>query len=137
MHPAPHPHPRRQPRHRPARRPRPAALAVALALGLAACDGGPAPILDGPPSAAYRDDLAACRALARAQRQFEVETAGAALLGAGAGALLGAADPEGGAAGGALAGALAGGLAGTADAADRRHDILRACLRGRGHPVVG
>ncbi|MEC3863164.1 glycine zipper family protein [Mesobacterium sp. TK19101] len=107
---------------------------------LAACaDTGAnyTPILDGAPTAAYQADLAECRALARDQRQFDQETAGAAVLGAGAGALLGAADDDGTALGGAVAGALAGGVAGIANSAERRQAIVIECLRGRGHHVVG
>jgi predicted nicotinamide N-methyase len=61
-------------------------------LGLmAACAGSGAdyqPILDGTPTPAYRADLAACQALARNQNQFDQETLGATVLGAGAGAAL-------------------------------------------------
>lgn len=95
------------------------------------------PILDGPPRAAFQADLSACQTLARDQHQFDKQTAGAAALGAGAGALLGAADDDGSAAGGAIAGALAGGVAGTVNARERRQAIVVECLRGRGHPVVG
>ncbi|MDG1282152.1 MAG: glycine zipper family protein [Pseudorhodobacter sp.] len=95
------------------------------------------PILDGPPTAAFRSDLSVCQSLARDQRQFDQETAGAAVLGAGAGALLGAADDDADAAGGAIAGALAGGVAGAVNASERREAIVVECLRGRGHRVVG
>lgn len=113
---------------------------AAGALLLSACATSGAnhiPILDGAPSAAFQSDLAACRSLARDQRQFDGETAGAAVLGAGAGALLGHFDDDGDALGGALAGALAGGVAGAVNAGERREAILGACLRGRGHAVVG
>lgn len=106
---------------------------------LAACAGNGAnytPILDGAPSATYEADLAACRALARDQNQFDRERVAATLLGAGAGAVLAEADGEE-ALGGALAGALAGGLASTVDVAERREAIVVECLRGRGHRVVG
>ena len=95
------------------------------------------PILDGPVTRAYQVDLAACQTLARDQRQFDRDTAGAAALGAGAGALLGAADEDGTATGGAVAGALAGGVSGLVDASERRESIVKECLRGRGHRVVG
>lgn len=119
---------------------KPIFLTALLPLGLMACaDSGAnyTPILDGPVTPAFRADLAECQALARAQHQFDQETTGATLLGAGAGALLGAADDEADAAGGAVAGALAGGIAGATHAADRREAIIVECLRGRGHPVVG
>ncbi|MXQ07373.1 glycine zipper family protein [Alphaproteobacteria bacterium GH1-50] len=95
------------------------------------------PILDGSPTVAFRSDLAACQSLARDQRQFDQETAGATVLGAGAGALLGAASDDGDALGGAVAGALAGGVASAVNANDRREAIVIECLRGRGHRVVG
>lgn len=107
---------------------------------VSACAGSGAdytPILDGTPTAAFQSDLSACQTLARDQRQLDRETAGAAVLGAGAGALLGAADDDADAAGGALAGALAGGVAGTVTASARREAIVVDCLRGRGHRVVG
>lgn len=116
------------------------AYLVLATAALAACSGSGAdytPILDGAPSAAFRSDLAACQTLARNQRQYDQETAGAAVLGAGAGAVLGAADDDADAAGGAIAGALAGGIAGAVHASDRREAIVVECLRGRGHPVVG
>ena len=119
---------------------KPLYLSFLLPVALAACaDSGAnyVPILDGTPSAAYQSDLADCQALARNQRHFDQETAGAAVLGAGAGALLGAADDEGDAAGGAIAGALAGGVAGAVNASERREAIVVECLRGRGHRVVG
>lgn len=111
-----------------------------LPILVSACAGSGAdytPILDGPPTAAFQTDLSACQALARDQRQFDHETAGAAVLGAGAGALLGAADDDAHAAGGAIAGVLAGGVAGAVIASERREAIIVECLRGRGHRVVG
>lgn len=119
---------------------KPTYLAFVFPAALAACaDSGAnyTPILDGPPTAAFQSDLAACQTLARHQRQFDQETAGAAVLGAGAGALLGAADDASDAASGAIAGALAGGVAGALKASERREAIVLQCLRGRGHPVVG
>lgn len=95
------------------------------------------PILDGDPTPVFRSDLAACQALARDQRQFDHETAGATVLGAGAGALFGALDDEADALGGAVAGALAGGVASAVTASERREAIVTDCLRGRGHRVVG
>ncbi|MEL6840406.1 MAG: glycine zipper family protein [Pseudomonadota bacterium] len=95
------------------------------------------PILDGTPTAAFQSDLAACQSLARSQNQFDQETIGATVLGAGAGAVLGEADDDGDALGGAIAGAVAGGVAGAVNASERREAIVVECLRGRGHRVVG
>ncbi|WP_425071003.1 glycine zipper family protein [Sagittula sp. S175] len=119
---------------------KPLLLLTAAAIGLTACADSGAnyrPILDGAPSAAFQSDLAACQTLARDQRQFDQETAGAAVMGAGAGALLGELDDDGDALGGAVAGALAGGIAGAVNASERREAIVVECLRGRGHRVVG
>lgn len=95
------------------------------------------PVLDGQPTAAFQSDLSACQTLARNQGQFDRETLGATVMGAGAGAVLGDIDDEGDALGGAIVGALAGGVAGAANASERREAIVVECLRGRGHPVVG
>lgn len=119
---------------------KPLLILLASAIGLTACADSGAnyrPILDGTPSAAFQSDLAACQTLARDQRQFDQETAGAAVMGAGAGALLGELDYDGDAIGGAFAGALAGGIAGAVNANERREAIVVECLRSRGHRVVG
>ncbi len=115
-----------------------AALSL-IALTAACADSGAnyTPILDGAPTAAYETDLAECQALARNQRQLDQETWGAAVLGAGAGALLGEMDDDGDAVGGAVAGALAGGVASAVDVSERRQSTVIQCLRGRGHRVVG
>ena len=113
---------------------------ICAAASLAACaDSGAnyTPILDGAPSAAFQSDLSDCQTLARSQKQFDQETVAAAVLGAGAGALLGELDDDGDALGGAVAGALAGGTASAVDNVNRREAIILACLRGRGHRVVG
>lgn len=109
-------------------------------LAVAACADSGAnyhPILDGQPTVAFQSDLAACRSLARNQNQFDRETLGAAVLGGGAGAVLGELDEDGDALGGAIVGALAGGAAGAVNASARREAIVVECLRGRGHRVVG
>lgn len=115
-------------------------MIIPACLTVAACaDSGAnyTPILDGAPTAAYRSDLAACQALARNQNQFDQETLGATVLGAGAGAVLGEVDQDGDALGGAVVGALAGGAAGAVNASERREAIVVECLRGRGHRIVG
>lgn len=115
-------------------------MIIPACLTVAACADSGAnyqPILDGTPTAAYRSDLAACQSLARDQNQFDQETIGAAVVGGGAGAVLGELDDGGDALGGAVAGALAGGVAGSVNASQRREAIVLECLRGRGHRVVG
>lgn len=114
------------------------ALIIALPL-LAACadqGAGYRPILDGVATAGFETDLAACQSLARNQIQFDQETMAAAGLGAGVGAVLGQAEGED-ALGGAVAGALAGGIAAAVEGAEARKSIVIACMKGRGHAVVG
>lgn len=112
---------------------------IAVPLVVACADSGAnyQPILDGPVTPAFQADLAACQTLARNQSQFDQETVAASVLGAGAGALLGEADESADALGGAVAGALAGGAASAVNVSERREAIVVACLRGRGHRVVG
>lgn len=97
------------------------------------------PIVDGSKNPGFASDLGACQSLAANQRQYDDETKAAAVLGAGVGALAGLA--EGGdaedAIGGAIAGALIGGVAGGVEAQDKKKNIVIACMRGRGHRVVG
>ena len=115
-------------------------LLTLLPAVLAACANSGAnytPILDGPQTAAFQGDLSACQSLARNQRQFDQESAGAVVLGAGAGAFRGAEADDGDAGSGAIAGGLAGGVAGAVNAIERREAIVVKCLRGRGHRVVG
>lgn len=112
------------------------AAALVFVAGCADSGANYTPILDGVPTSTYAADLAACQALARDQNQFDQETLGATVLGAGAGAVLGEAD-SGDPLGGAVAGALAGGIASAVDASERREAIIVECLRGRGHRVVG
>ncbi|MEP1766004.1 MAG: glycine zipper family protein [Sulfitobacter sp.] len=117
---------------------KPITLTLFATVGLlAACaDSGAnyTPILDGSPSVGFQSDLSACQSLARSQ--FGNEAAGAAALGAGAGAVLGELDDDD-ALGGAIAGALAGGVAGMVNVSERREAIVKKCLQGRGHAVVG
>lgn len=119
---------------------KPVILALTAIPLIAACADSGAnyqPILDGPATPAYQADLAACQSLARNQSQMDQETFGAAVLGAGAGALLGEVDDDGDALGGAIFGALAGGGASAIDVSERREAIIVECVRGRGHRVVG
>lgn len=118
----------------------PAVAALPLLIGACANTGANySPVVDGPKSSGYQADLNACQALAR--HQFRGEPAGAAFLGGGIGALAGLADEDlsdtEGAIGGALVGAAAGGVAGAVSTAEKRKAIVIACMRGRGHRVVG
>jgi hypothetical protein len=116
-------------------------LIVPLALTvLGACAGSGAdvePILDGAPTAQFQSDLAACRQLARSQSQLDRDTMSSAAIGAGLSGVFGSADEDGDALGGAIVGALAGAASGASEASDTREAIVKDCLRGRGHRVVG
>lgn len=115
-----------------------AALALTPLLGACANSGADVdPILDGAPTAQFQSDLSACRQLARSQSQLDRGTMAQAAIGAGIGGVLGEIDDEGSALGGAVVGALAGAAAGASEASDAREGIVKTCLRGRGHAVVG
>ncbi|MCV6589535.1 MAG: hypothetical protein OIF57_10960 [Marinobacterium sp.] len=96
------------------------------------------PIVDGPKDALYNSDLAACSELAEQREYLNDDVKSEALLGAGIGALAGLADDGGS---GAVAGALVGSAAAAGGRAwetrDERKAIVVACMRGRGHKVVG
>lgn len=94
------------------------------------------PILDGAPKLTFEADLAACQSLAQNQKQFDQETAAATAMGAAAGAALGEAD-SGDAWGGAIAGALIGGISVAEEKNEQKQEIVIACMRGRGHAIVG
>ena len=110
-----------------------AAIAALLASGCA----GYIPILDGPESATYQSDLAACQSLAAKQERFNQETLGAAI----AGGLLGAAvaDHDGSATAieGLIGGTLFAYVVAQIEAAEEKEDIVVTCMQGRGHRVVG
>jgi len=119
---------------------KPIHLCIFFATFLAACANTGAsytPILDGAPNASFHHDLMDCQSLARNQRQLDRETVTAAVIGAGAGAVLGHADDDGNSTGGAIAGVLGGAAAGVVNASKHRKEIVVECLRGRGHRVVG
>jgi len=113
--------------------------ALIASVSLSACSNEPyQPILDGPATAAYQSDLAACRQVAAQKKKTkEGVTAGAIV-----GGLIGAADADSGdALAGAIGGAIIGGLIGSteeqSDVNKKRDAIVYNCLRGRGHKVVG
>lgn len=95
------------------------------------------PILDGPESADYQNDLVACQSLAANQEHFNQEALGAAV----AGGLLAAAvaDHDGSATAveGLIGGALVAYVMAQIDAVEEKEDIVVACMQGRGHRVVG
>lgn len=118
-------------------------LCAALALPLSACAGVGAnyqPIIDGPITAAYNQDIQDCRALAQQRKYVNNDTKNDALIGAVIGGLLGlteSGDDGENFVAGALVGGALGGASTAFDARDERKDIVRHCMAGRGHRVVG
>ncbi|WP_417452086.1 glycine zipper family protein [Kordiimonas sp.] len=107
-------------------------------LALTACANTGAdyrPIVDGPVSASYSTDLAACQAVAKKRSYLNDDTKGDGVLGAAIGAVLGAFD--GNIVEGAIVGGVSGLGAGAYKAKDERKDVVVDCMRGRGHKVVG
>lgn len=111
----------------------------ALGLTLTACAEGPySPIVDGPKTARYQSDLAACRQVSLQREKTNSGAIGGAVIGG----LLGGAEADSGdALEGAVAGAVIGGLLGSAEETneveDARDGIVFNCMKGRGHNVVG
>lgn len=120
---------------------------LVVALALAGCNAAQnyQPIIDwrkpGYNAITYQRDLADCRRYAEAISPAEGAFAGG-LLGALAGAAIGAAtgavagDPGGGALVGVAAGGSSGIIAGGATGTSEQVRVVRACLQGRGHPVL-
>lgn len=109
-----------------------------LGLTIAACDDVYDPIVDGPRGLQFQSDLDACRQLSM-QRE---RTGGGAIGGAILGGLVGAVESDDGdELGGLLVGATLGSAVGAAEEQDEvqsaRDDIVKNCLVGRGHNVVG
>ena len=120
------------------------AATAAAVLCVAAC-GPYEPIIDhrrsGYSDFAYQRDLAECRAYADqidTGRQAIGGGLGGAAVGAAFGAIIGSFDGRAGrgAGFGASVGGLGGALGGAADANDRRRDVVRRCLAGRGYAVL-
>ncbi|MEH6629360.1 MAG: hypothetical protein V7776_00950 [Halopseudomonas aestusnigri] len=114
--------------------------AVAI-LGLSACSNTGAdyrPIVDGTQDTAYETDLTACAEVADQRGYLNGDVQNGALLGTGLGAVVGGLS-EG------LGGALIGGVLGAGigagsqawDTQDERKQIVKNCMTGRGHNVVG
>ena len=105
---------------------------------LAACAGTGAsyePKLAFAPKPGYEQDLQICRDLARRESIWNDETRTEALVSAGLGALVGAADSNAGA--GLLVGSATGAASGALNTRHTRKEILLECLRQRGQPVAG
>lgn len=116
-------------------------LAIALSGTLAACANTGAnfvPVVDGPVSASFQSDLAACQQLAAQQGAFARETGENVLTAAGvAAAGTALVDNRGNNVRDAAAvGALAGVASGALSQQRNKENIIRNCMRQRGHNVV-
>ncbi|MCB1311029.1 MAG: glycine zipper family protein [Sedimentitalea sp.] len=118
-----------------------AAIGAILCLTAACATTGAnvVPVVDGPVSPNFNSDLAQCQALARSQPVMSGSTAGSAAIGAGVGAATAAIVEDTGSniAKGAGVGALVGATSSAVQANANREVIVRNCMRGRGHNVVG
>jgi len=116
-------------------------LVGGCALSVVACSntaGRYNPIVDGPRDAKYTADIGACQDLASQRSYANGDVKTNALIGAGLGTLLGAAEEGiGGAIAGGLIGSIAGGGGTAWEARGERKSIIVECMRGRGHQVVG
>jgi hypothetical protein len=115
---------------------------LALSGSVAACANSGAnyqPVIDGPVGANYQNDLAECQALAASGATIDGKTASSAAIGAGVGAassvLWNGNSSELGEA--AAVGALAGITSSAIEKNAQRESIVKNCVRGRGHNVVG
>lgn len=114
-----------------------------LAFSLSACAGGGAayePIVDGPKNAKFQQDIQECQALAEQRSYDNSDVKTGALAGAAVGAVAGLlrrgnsnSDPLIGA---AVGGAYGGGGAALGTRAERKN-IVKRCMTGRGHRVLG
>jgi hypothetical protein len=118
----------------------PASIAV-LCLAAACAPSGASyrPVVDGPVSMNYENDLAACQGLASQQGAFSGNTGAAAATGAvvagGTTALI--SNRGNNVRNAALAGAATGVAAGALQQQQNKEVIVRNCMRGRGYNVVG
>lgn len=113
-----------------------------VTLAVTACANSGAnyePVVDGPKGPTFYADLNACQSLAASQSTVDGNTAGAAAVGAVGGAATNAIwnDSSDNIGEAAAIGAIA---AVTGDAVrknNQREAIIKNCMRGRGHNVVG
>lgn len=96
------------------------------------------PVVDGPTGPSYQADLQDCQQLAETRRYDNSDVRTSATVGAGIGGLIGAVDGGvGEAAAGALIGGLFGGGGEALETRDERKEIVKECMIGRGHNIVG
>jgi len=117
-------------------------LAVPVLFFAAACDNTGAnytPVIDGPVGPSYNADLAACQSLAASGATIDGRTAGNV---AGGAAIAGASsviwnDNSDNLGEAAAVGAVAGLATSVIQKNAEREAIVKNCMRGRGHNVVG
>ena len=99
------------------------------------------PIVDGPMGVKYTQDIADCRSLAEDRKLLNGESKEIALLAAGLTGLSILADDKDNDLGDAMLGAVIGGAlgagAGAMETRDERKQMMKTCMAGRGHRVVG
>lgn len=111
--------------------------AAACAVFVAGCAEQSEPlIVDGAKSAAFENDLQACKQVSLQKQKSK----GGTISGAVVGGIIGGVE-GGNALEGAAVGAVLGGLLGSgedaAELSDAQKEIVFNCMRGRGHKVVG
>lgn len=117
-------------------------VAVPLVALVAACANSGAnyrPVVDGPVGDHYEADLADCQALAASGATVDGRTAGSAVAGAGVGAATSVIwnNNSSNAGEAAAVGALLGLTGDLARKNAERESIVKRCMSGRGHNVVG
>jgi len=117
----------------------PAFALVGLTSACVQSGAGFVPVVDGPVSAAFSSDLAACQNLAAQQGTFASNTTSQVAAGAGLAAGGTALTNNRGTnvRDAAIIGAAAGAVSGALDQQKRKEAIIRNCMRQRGHNVVG
>ncbi|MFD2204956.1 hypothetical protein [Kiloniella antarctica] len=116
-------------------------MGIVSIFGLSACSNTGAdyrPIVDGGDTEIYESDLTACAEVADQRGYLNGDVQNGALLGTGLGAVVGGlADGLGGALVGGVLGAGIGAGTQAWDTQDERKQIVKNCMKGRGHNVVG
>lgn len=122
-------------------------VAIVMGLGTVSLGGcantGAAyqPIVDGPMGPKYTQDVSDCRGLAEQRKLLNGNSKQTALLAAGLTGLAILADDKKNDLGEALLGAVVGGAlgagAGAMETQDERQEMMKNCMAGRGHRVVG
>lgn len=116
---------------------------ISIALPLSACAGGGAayqPIVDGPLDAKFQQDLQACQNLGEQRNYNNADARTNTVAGAVLGGVAGLLQP-GNRSGDLIAGAAVGGTYGAGGSAlatrTERKNIVKRCMIGRGHRVLG